>query len=360
MTSKGMRLAYLAGGALALVAIVLYSAGFFTTGKVAPGRDQAPSAAAGPSAQAELGRIPEYHEAPGTIRPRSEATVQSQAPGRVLAVNFQTGQTVTAGQVLVVLEDKQTRARLEQARQAAAAAGANLERARAEYGRVQGFIQDQAATPQDLERVRAGFLAAQAGQGQAMKAVEEAQVALGWARVVAPEDGLVVKRLIEPGDLAMPGRPLLVMQTSGGLRLEAVVAEGVVDRLTLGDELAVEVPALDKTLRGRVEEIAPAADPQTRSFLVKAALPALPGLRAGMYGRLLVELGSRPAVLMPAAALRRVGQLEVVEVQTPEGWRRVLVRAGRRVGDQVEVLSGLKGGETLAIKATDGAAGDES
>ncbi len=349
--NKTLRLAYLAGGVLALILIVLYSAGAFTSGKIKPQavpRDAAPPAAPEGTLRAELAQAPEYYQAVGTLRPVSEATVEAQAPGRVVKVLVRAGQAVEKGQLLAQLDDQQFQARLSQARQGLAAAKAGFDRANSEYERVKKFAQVEAATAQNLEQAKAAFLGAEAGLRQAQQQVQEAEVALGYTRLTATASGQVVRRTVEPGDLALPGKPLLTLQTSGGLRLEALVREGLIAKVQVGGQVRVEIPSLGRGVDGKVEEVIPAADPQTRSFLVKVGLEPAPGMYPGMFGRLLLPLETRAAVLIPRAALRRVGQLEMVRVRTPGGWQSVYVTTGRQLDGQVEVLSGLKGGEILA------------
>lgn len=355
---KGLRLAYVTGGLLALVLIVLYSAGVFTGGKIGPAAPgSAPDAAPGQgqAVEAELVRTPEFYQAVGTVRPVSEATVEAQVPGRVLKVLARAGQRVAKGQILVQLDDEQFQARLAQARQGLAGARANFDRAASEYERVKKFAQAEAATPQNLEQAKAGFLGAEAGLGQARQQAHEAEVALGYTRLSAPAGGQVVKRLAEPGDMAMPGKPLLTVQTVGGHRLEALVREGLIAKIRVGEPIMVDIPSLGLGVEGTVEEVAPTADPQTRGFLVKIGLAATPGLHPGMFGRLLVPLPDRPAVVVPRGAVRRVGQLEMVRVQGPGGWESVYVTTGRQIGDKIEILSGLKGGEMVSSGG-----GDES
>jgi HlyD family secretion protein len=181
--------------------------------------------------------------------------------------------------------------------------------------------------------------------------VEEAQISLSYTKVKAPEYGQVVKRFIEPGDLALPGRPLLILQTGGALRLEALVREGLIQKVRMGQEMEVAIPALGQGIKGKVEEIVPTADPATRTFLVKVILPNTEGLYSGMFGRLLIPVGQEKIVLAPEGAIRRVGQLEMVLIRQKDGWKQVYVTTGRRKGGMVEILSGLSGGETLALKA---------
>jgi HlyD family secretion protein len=359
MTSKRLKIISVSAGVLALVVLILLQGGFLTTGKIAPGwlpppAQAQPDAQKGgqrPTAQAIAAVWPQVQEAVGTVRPRTETRVEAQVAGRVLKVLVRPGEVVKEGQLLVVLEDQEYQARLEQARQGLSAAHAALDLAEREYGRLSRLLKTGAAPKRDVDRAKEALQQAQAARGRAVKQVEEAGISLSYTKVKAPEHGQVVKRLIEPGDLALPGRPLLILQTSGALRLEALVREGLIQKVRMGQEMEVEIPALGRGIKGKVEEIVPTADPATRTFLVKALLPDTEGLYSGMFGRLMIPVGKEKVVLAPEKAIRRVGQLEMVLVHHKDGWRQVYVTTGRRHQGMVEILSGLNGGETLALKA---------
>ncbi len=337
--------------------------------------------------------IVEWYEAVGTIRPKTETTVESQVQAKILDVKVRPGQTVEKGELLVVLDDRELSARAEradravasaratrnQAREAIAAAKAAFDNAQADHQRIKTLFASRTVTAQEMDRSEAEFLRAQsaleqardgfeAAEGQAAqaeKALEEARIASGHARIQAQAAGEVVKRLAEPGDLALPGKPLLVLHTGRALRLEALVREGLISRVKLGDAFPVRVTALavpgaapglvggpeaegSGGLTATVEEIVPSADPLTRTFLVKAALPETPGLYPGMFGRLFIPLGTRKAVVVPQNAVRRVGQLEMVTVKDGDTSRSYAVKTGQALEDgHVEILSGLAGGETL-------------
>lgn len=339
--------------------------------------------------------IVEWYEAVGTIRPKTETTVESQVQAKILDVKVRPGQTVEKGELLVVLDDRELSARAEradravasarasrnQAREAIAAAKAAFDNAQADHQRIKTLFASRTVTAQEMDRSEAEFLRAQsaleqardgfeAAEGQvaqAEKALEEARIASGHTRIQAQAAGEVVKRLAEPGDLALPGKPLLVLHTGRALRLEALVREGLISRVKLGDAFPVRVTALavpgaapglvggpevegSGGLTATVEEIVPSADPLTRTFLVKAALPETPGLYPGMFGRLFIPLGTRQAVVVPRNAVRRVGQLEMVTVKDGDTSRSYAVKTGQALEDgHVEILSGLAGGETLLI-----------
>jgi HlyD family secretion protein len=366
-------------GACGLAVLMLYMSGAFNTGTIAPGEvaDTARPVTPKDTVRAETEVAAESYEAVGTVRPMQETQVASQVQGRIVTVLVRPGDRVKTGDRLVVLDARELQARLDrakqgllsaqarrsQAMQAIHAARAVYVKAESAYQRVQTYFKSEAATQQQLEEAEAAFLQAraglqqaedgfkdaEAGAKQAEKLVEEAGIALGYKEIRATADGEVGQRLVEPGDMAFPGKPLVVLQTRGALRLEALVPEGFIGRLKIGDPYDVIIDALDQTLAGRLAELVPAADPRTRSFLVKVDLPEVEGLYPGMFGRLMVPVGTVSVVWIPEAALRRVGQLEMVTARIGNEWRDIYVKAGRTAEGRVEILSGLAGGEVLAV-----------
>ena len=383
--SKGLRVLSLLAGGAGLVLLMLYMAGVFTTGKIRPGTIDAPKREIQPrrTAKASVETVSEIYESVGTVRPKTETRVDSQVMGRVVEVHVRSGDPVTKGQVLVRLEGREYEVRLEKALQGLSAArsrqeqmaqaviAARAERNRAEsaFRRTRTYFEAEAATAQDMEQAEAAYVQAKAlleqaekatkeaesGVKQAMKGVEEARIALSYTRVSAPEAGEVVGRLVEPGDLAVPGKPLLLLQTRGNLRLEALIPESLIIKIRPGTELELRIDALDRLMRGSVEEVVPSADPMTRTILVKVGLPEQQDVFPGMFGRLLLPVKEREAVLIPRKALRKIGQLDVVTVESNGRWEQVFVTTGRVFGEKIEVLSGLEGNETVAAGADEDA-----
>jgi RND family efflux transporter MFP subunit len=194
---------------------------------------------------------------------------------------------------------------------------------------------------------RAEFDNAQAKARVAQAAVVEAETLLSYTRITAPFDGVVTRKLADVGDLAAPGKPLLEMEDATTLRLEADVPEAVVGRLKLGDKLPVKISALDVGLEGVVSEIAPAADPNSRTFLVKLDLPGSPGLRAGQFGRVSMPVGETTALRVPASAVVQRGQMEIVFIIVDGKAQLRLVKTGKRIGSEVELVSGVEAGEKI-------------
>jgi len=278
-------------------------------------------------------------EVVGTVRSRRRALVEAKVAGRIEAIRAVPGQRVASGDELAVLDAREWAARRDQAQAAREQADRDLER-------VARLVRDGAATPSERD-------AAGSRQRIAAAAEAEAETILGHARVTAPFDGVVSRKLAEVGDLAVPGRPILEVEDPSSLRFEADVPEALVDRLALGVRLPVRVASQVASIEGVVSELAPAADPATRTFAARLDLPAATGLRAGQFGRLAVPTGPASGAHAPASAVFRKGQMELVYVVQDGRARLRLVRTGRSAGGQIELVSGAAVGEKVVIEGAD-------
>ena len=291
-------------------------------------------------------RVTRY-EAVGTVRSRATATVSSQISGRVVSVALDVGADVEKGTLLCRIDDQEIRARLEQTRSGLRAAEAARDQADTAYARIEKLAAIKAATQEHLEVALSAARQTTANVDTASQRLREAEIALEHARVASPINGVVEQRLVDPGDLALPGKPLFVIHHPEDLRLEAGVREGVIDRIRLGQPVEVELVATRRTVTGTVSEIVPSADPVSRSFLVKVALPPSSGLYPGMFGKLRIPVGVREVILVPSEAVVHVGQLTTVRARMNDRWERRYVSLGEERDAQVEVLAGLAAGDTI-------------
>jgi RND family efflux transporter MFP subunit len=284
-------------------------------------------------------------------------------------VLVQAGDRVRAGQLLVALDDAAMQSALEQAtagaaaaekQQAAAAAQASL--AAETLARYQMLKDQKSVSPQEFDEVEKRSETAQLqvasyeAQSEAAKAsVAGARTQLGYTALHAPFDGIVTARMADPGTLAAPGVPLLEVDRDGPLQIYISVDESLIGSIHAGMNLPVSVEGIDAAnLNGTVAEIVPAADPASRSFLVKLDLPALNNLRPGMYATAGLPGGARPAILAPQSAIAVRGSLACVYALDANGLAQLrYVTLGNRHGDQVEILSGVAAGETLVDQPGD-------
>lgn len=208
-----------------------------------------------------------------------------------------------------------------------------------------------AAKEVEIKAEHVRMLQAQLRQAEAN--LNAARVQLSYATIVAPFSGVVVKRHVDPGDMASPGIPLLTIVDPSSFRLEVTVPETAVKFVRIGETVPVTVDALGQTINGRVYEIVPNADPVSRTFVVKIRLPQLKGLMAGMFGRAEFRTGEIKGIFVPESAIWREGSLEGVFVVEGERAIKRIVTTGKKLNNLVEILSGLNEGELVVVKFDD-------
>lgn len=274
-------------------------------------------------------------EVVGTVRAKLRASVESKIAGRIEALLVNPGQAVRKGDVLATLDSREVKARLDSAQ-------AVLEQASRELKRISKLVKDGAATASEED-------AAQARYRVATAAAAEAETFLGHAQVVAPFSGVITRKMADVGDLASPGRSLLEIEDPTQLRLEADVAESLLDQVRLGSRFRVRVASLKDTVEGVVSEMAPIAESVSRTYLVKLDLPSVAGLRAGQFGRVAIPTGEAAVPHIPAEAILQRGQLEYVFVTDSGKAQLRLIRTGKRLEAGVEIVSGLNLGEKVVV-----------
>jgi RND family efflux transporter MFP subunit len=277
-------------------------------------------------------------EVAGTVRARLRAVIEAKISGRIEQMLAVPGQQVKSGELLVQLDAREVQARLDRAIAVRTQTDAELKR-------LTSLLKEKTISQAEFDTAEARYRIAEA-------TVAEAETLRGYTKVVAPFDGVITRKHSDVGDLAAPGRPLLEMEDSSRLRLEVDVSEAAVGNLALHNTLTVRIPSVTNDLTGVVSEISPAADPNSRTSLVKLDLPAAPGLRAGQFGRVLVPVGETQALRTPATAVVNRGQMELVFVVADGHAQMRIVKTGKHVGDDVELVSGVDAGESVVVQNT--------
>lgn len=275
-------------------------------------------------------------EVVATVRAKLQATLEAKLSGRIDKLPVVVGQRVKTGELIARLDAAEISARLEQGE-------ASLEQAERDWKRVSALFAQQAVT-------RAEYDAAQSRNRLAKGAAAEAKAMMSYVEIVAPFDGVVTKKWADVGDLAAPGRPLISIEDPSALQLEADVPQAIAAYVHREASFAARVDGVSGELTGIVSEIAPAADSVSRTFRVKVDLPEQAGLRAGQFARLLVPVGESSSLRVPASAVVERGQLEIVFVVANQHAQLHLVKTGRRVGEEIEILSGLHTGDAVAVE----------
>jgi len=309
--------------------------------------------------------LPNETELAARVEAERSAAVSSRVMAAVTAVHVRLGDRVGRGQLLVSIDPTAAEGQASQAEGALAQAKAALVLAERNFQRFSELAKSASASDLELDVARTQYEQAKGAVAQAEGAVAAARSVARESKVVAPFAGRVTARMVEAGDLAAPGRPLVMIESEGGRRMAFEVPERLAAAagIRTGEVVAVAIDARPDLgrLDGAVVEAAPGPDPMTHSQLVKVELPATVSgeVAAGASGRAYVVAGERQAVVAPAAALIANGGLELVVVRGDDGRSatRVVTR-GRTLADgRVEVLSGLAGGESLALGLASAPAG---
>jgi RND family efflux transporter MFP subunit len=342
-------------------------------GETAAARESEPLPVA--LAAVETADINDTFEAGGVVQARSSATLTSRILAPIREVRVAPGQRVRAGQVLVVLDGADLAAQSRSARAAALAADqdiaataadqqaadAALTLARAAHQRIAGLQSRRSATAQELDEATAALRRAEAnasaaaarargatsGLDRARASADAAATTASFSTITAPFDGLVTEKLVDPGNMAAPGMPLLRVEDTRGFRLEVRVDESRVPAVTPGDAVRVLLDADTPgatPIDGTVSEISRAVDADARAFLVKIALPETADIRSGTFGRAIFRGATRKGLRVPESAIVRRGQMTSVFVVENDTARLRLVSL-----DGQEVLAGLSAGDLVVV-----------
>ena len=279
-------------------------------------------------------RRPALVEMPATVRPAERATLATRLPGSIATLPVALGQSVAAGEVLLTLSVPEIEARVRQAQAQFAEAERNAARQRT-------LVTSGVNPPDSLRDAEDRLKFAQA-------AVAEAEAQFSYATLRAPFAGVITEKKVLPGDLAAPGVPLLVLESTQRLRAEGSVPEKAAAALRPGVQVSVLLDDASDAVTGTIEEISAAADAVSRSVLVKVALPA-GAARSGQFARLQIGAGTTDVVAVPRAAVTRFGQMERVWVVVDGRATLQLVQTGRARNDHVEVIAGLAAGDVVVL-----------
>jgi RND family efflux transporter MFP subunit len=350
---KILKFSSLTVAGIVIVLLSLYFAGVLPSARrIAPGSAEGPLARiAGNEIIVSDEDIPLVYSTMGTVRSRDEIEISSRITAKIAAIPVREGDPVRKGDIIISLEDSDLKASLAKANERFKEAQAALTLAEKEFARTKLLFEKDAASKKALDQAESGHHAALAALSASKEAIKEAEAALSYASIASPIDGIVSKRHLDPGDLAVPGARMLQVFDNSRLMLYAPISESLVSKVKLGDKMKFGVDAVGKSYEGELKEISREVDPQTRSFMVKICLGVASELMPGMFGRLEIRTGTEKALLIPETAIVRSGQLEyVVKAAKDSSQTRVLVRSvPSGIPGRLKILSGLEAGDRIIV-----------
>ncbi len=277
-------------------------------------------------------------EIPGTVQAGLRASIESRLSARITALPIKIGQSVNEGALLAELDAKEIQAKLDQMLAVQSQAENDLRRSA-------NLVASKAVPAQEFDAVKARAEVARAS-------VDEVRTMLTYSQLRAPFSGKIARKFVEVGDLALPGKVLLEIEDPQALNFETDIPEGLINFISEGQTLQISIPPSSSLISGRVLEVSPTADQNSRTFHIKVSLPPTSTVRTGQFGRVLVPGEKIKTISVPRQAIIKRGQLEYLFISEDAIAKLRIVRLGKELGENVQVLSGLSPGERIIFPLT--------
>ena len=281
-----------------------------------------------------------------------QSTVSAQVSGRVSAVNFDAGDYVKAGAVIVRLSAQELSSAVAGSQAQVAQAAAMLANARANYERQQQLFQQKFISQAALDRATAEFQSAEAAARAARAGAGQTSAVSGYTVITAPFSGVVATRHVELGESVSPGMPLMTGFDPKDMRVVANIPQYKLADVKAAPRVAVEIPSLNKWIDATGITVLPSADTATHTVRVRIDLPTnLENVIPGMFARAHFSVGSARKLSIPASAVVRRSEITAVYVVNQDKVSMRQIRLGvANARGQVEVLAGLDAGDVIALE----------
>jgi RND family efflux transporter MFP subunit len=334
---------------LAIVILLMWMSGKFTAKVPSKTVKTASRQISGNIVPVRLVKMPLTESAVGTVQAVRETTIASKLLSRVSEMSIKAGQSVKKNDVLLRLDDTDLRARLQQAKSSVAMAEAANTQAATDEKRLGTLIKSNAISQQEYDKSVTKLKSSNAELKRAQEAVNETQSILDYATVLSPMDGKVIDKKVDIGDTVVPGQVLIKLFDPTRMQLVASVRESLAYKLKVGQEIGVKIDTLNLQCSGTISEIVPESSATSRTFQVKVTGPCPSGIYSGMFGRIYIPLADEEVLLVPVQAVRKFGQVEIVNIADSGKEIRRAVRTGRTFDKDIEILSGLCEGELVVV-----------
>ncbi len=291
-------------------------------------------------------------EAPGLVVSEDQVQVASRLMGYIREIKVEEGQAVKIGQLLFVVDPADIQGQVNQARAGLAQAEAALADAKLDYERFGALYKDEAIPKMQWDKTRLQYQVAQQQVAAARAGLGLASGQLRYASVVSPINGVVTQKMANAGDLAAPGRPVLVIEGLKKLQVRTQASSDVYARIKTGEKVSIvqDGASTQAPIEGTIAQIVPAADPASHSHRVKIDLPADSGLASGTFVRVGFAVGEREGIRIPVTALAERAGITGVFVVDAQGIARYrMVRPGATEQGSVEIQSGLSAGDKVVV-----------
>ncbi|GKT12643.1 MAG: membrane fusion protein, multidrug efflux system [Thiomicrorhabdus sp.] len=296
-----------------------------------------------------LGEIPLMAVVPGSVVPEQKASITSRLIGYIKGFEVKVGQKVKRGDLLFSIDSADIKSQITQANAGYQQAVAGLKDAQLDYDRFTKLFKEDSVSKQQYDKVRLQYSVAQQNVAAAESGLNQAKEQLNYANVKAPFDGVIVEKMAVAGDLAAPGKPVVIIENATSLSVQTEVAGDLFAALRLGNNAEILLEGQPKAFIGVVYTMVGAANPKTRTHTVKISLPKNLNINSGTFARVSFKRGIRHTMMIAKSAIVNRAGIEGVFVVKEGKSYFYMVRTGLTIGDQIEVHAGVALGEQVVV-----------
>tara|TARA_R110001592_G_scaffold99005_5_gene282237 strand:- start:10254 stop:11318 length:1065 start_codon:yes stop_codon:yes gene_type:complete len=296
----------------------------------------------------------------GAVKADDKLMLSTKIFGQVAAVLVQEGEKISKGQLLIKIKSNDLTAKQNTANSGVQAAKTNMENTIKNYDRIKALLEKGSATQKELEDMTAAKEAAITQYKEAQHQLAEVNDYLSYANMTSPINGFVSKKMVNVGDMANPGQPILALESMEELKIEADIPAFEIGQFEVNDSIKITVKDADLTeMNGVVERIIPSSSFSGQYKVVVALNQQHKSLKPGMFARISLLKNKENKLLIPKSSIVTKGQLTGIYAVNQQGEAMLRwIRLGKEYGDNVEVLSGLTTNEKIIVssqsKITDG------
>jgi RND family efflux transporter MFP subunit len=294
----------------------------------------------------------------GFIQPVKQSTVSAQAAGRIVALHVKAGDWVKLGQLLAVVDGRETAVGVQKSQAQMQQAEAEMQNAQANYERVRDLQSKGFVSKAALDIAHTQLKAGQAGRDLAQASVRQSGLAQGYTRLTAPYDGWILQTHLQSGDLASPGVPVVTLYAPQPLRAVVQVPGSRLNSVQMAAQTDVLIDGVSgdsRVIKPAARQAVPSADPISQTTEWRFELPAKDSVNLVPGQQVRVRFsepqsGGATALWMPASAVVRRGELTAVYIAVSGGFSLRAIRLGSKVvGNSLEVLAGVVAGDEVAL-----------
>lgn len=297
-----------------------------------------------------------YFTASGNIESEDFARLSTRNMGYVSRVYVKVGDQVRKGQLLIDINSDEIDARKAQAAAGLSQAEAQLAVAKKDFDRYQKLFQEKSASQKELDDITLNYKIAQGNYERAKQMENEINAVMAYSHIRAPFSGVITSKSVKMGDMAMPGQPLLSLEAPGAFVATALVPETSIEFVKKGQPVKVYLKSSREPIHGVVGEVSTSSQNSGGQYLVKINLPgsSKEKLFSGMYVSTVFPVAgkSSKSLYVDKEALVHRGELDGIYTISESGTAILRwLKLGQEIGDQVEVLSGLKADEEYIVSS---------